>query len=86
MRKKIIVGILVLLSLGLAIQVHLTLDAARAMAAEGTCCNNLKEIGLAMLIYSHDHQEQWPTNFQSIVGCEGWCTNAAVFVCPRKRL
>lgn len=81
--KRIWITLVVLGLAGGTYCVLAALDAARAHALQGQCLNNLKQISLAMKLYAVDNHDQWPPDLQSIVGCHGYCTNPAVFVCPR---
>ena len=60
-------------------------QAVRALIHEATsttsCMNNTRQIGLAMLQYSSEHDGEFPKTFGLLVK-EGYLTTFKVFVCP----
>ena len=57
------------------------LALAREKARRASCLNNLKQIGLAVRMYSTDYKEQFPTNFGSLQPYVG-SNSVALFRCP----
>jgi len=64
------------------------LNAAREKARRSSCLNNLKQIGLAMRLYSGDNNEKFPTfGATSVIGAYGLLTNTyqtayKTWICP----
>lgn len=57
------------------------LSLAREKARRTSCLNNLKQIGLAMRMYSGDNRENFPAAFTNLSGYVG-SNSVAVFRCP----
>ena len=55
-------------------------SAARERARRTRCMSNLKQVGLASKMYSTDHNESFPTNFNP--GMKGYADNPKLFKCP----
>jgi hypothetical protein len=59
------------------------LSAAREQARAIACKSNLKQAGLAMLMYQNDNGGEFPLTVQSLVS-EGYAKDARIFACPSK--
>ncbi len=63
------------------------LSDARTKAREISCASNLKQIGLALRMYSMDHGEKFPVA-DGVAGFEvlrkqGYLENAQIYICPQ---
>lgn len=55
-------------------------DTHRVLAPRAKCANNLRQIGLACLMYADDHSNQYPDSLSTVLRDED--ITADVFVCP----
>jgi hypothetical protein len=80
-----IVGISLSCLMGLFVvpaEILITLAKAMEKAPRVNCANNMKQIGLAMRVYSMDNNELYPTNFQSM---SNELSTPKVLWCPADR-
>ena len=77
----LVLGCLGLLFLPLMISILLpSLNRAREVANRAKCASNMHQIGLGILLYQQDHQQQYPPDLATL-----WQTeqlSGPVFVCP----
>ena len=50
-------------------------------ARRAHCLNNIRQVGLAMLVHAQDHHDRYPETFGVLLK-EGYLTSTKVFVCP----
>ena len=58
------------------------LHRAKQAAHKATCMNNLKQIGIAIVSYSTDHNGWGPVSEYHTVGCQAGCWNWQVLLAP----
>jgi prepilin-type processing-associated H-X9-DG protein len=56
--------------------------SASDRARQASCSSNLKQVGLALLMYCQDYDERFPPATQWHTGAYPYCKNEAIFACP----
>ena len=74
------VSLLIGLVVGPAVLLMPALGQARGRARQAACRSNLRQVGLAVLMYANDNQDVLPENLADVVG-EGYGTSE-MLVCP----
>lgn len=80
-----IVGYLSILAIILLLRMILIepeLNRGEEQPRRTVCMSNLKQIGLALEIYSHDHNDNFPKNLSQIY--PEYATDLIIFICPEK--
>ena len=80
----IVVGVLTFIVVGFVVLAAVllpTLSKTRESARQVSCKANLKQIGMALLMYSDDNDSYFPKDLETLI-TEEYITTGKVFVCP----
>ncbi|MFC1499080.1 hypothetical protein ACFLS1_11515 [Verrucomicrobiota bacterium] len=83
MKKTIITTVVMLLCVLCFVGLKHMYWQAKRKAPRAPCAANLSSIGRVMAVYALDHNENFPTNFRSLV--TNYVNHPKLFVCPKAK-